>query len=133
MRYRDVYYASTSAFINVHQYFLPTCLYSFVPLYSPAFLKNIVSLVLRIFLYLETVKSNTYWLKAWSDRQTDLLRREKGQNMQNLTKFISSDACHIMTVHQMGVSVHFVRWKVLNMLKSSNRTKRTSPAIARQG
>ena len=48
------------------------------------------------------------------------------------TKFISSDAHHIKTVHQTGVSVRFVRWKVLNMLKTSNRTKRTSPDIAGQ-
>ena len=45
-----------------------------------------------------------------------------------VTKFISSDArdssdrfveriSHIMTVHQTGISVRFVRWKVLNMLK----------------
>ena len=44
-------------------------------------------------------------------------------------KFISSDARdssdrfverinHIMTVYQTGVSVRFVRWKVLNMLKT---------------
>ena len=46
-----------------------------------------------------------------------------------VTKLISSDArdssdrfveriSHIMTVHQTGVSVRFVRWKVLNMLKT---------------
>ena len=50
-----------------------------------------------------------------------------------VTKFISSDARHLMTVHQTGVSVCFVRWKVLNMLKTSNRTKRTSLDIAEQG
>ena len=50
-----------------------------------------------------------------------------------VTEFISSDACHIMTVHQTGVSVRFVWWKVLNMLKTSEQTKRTSPDIAGQG
>ena len=46
-----------------------------------------------------------------------------------VTKFISSDArdssdrfverlSHIMTVHQTGVSIRFVRWKVLNMFKT---------------
>ena len=50
-----------------------------------------------------------------------------------LTKFFSSDARHIMTVHQTGVSVRFVGWKVLNMLKTSNRMKQTSPDMARQG
>ena len=60
-----------------------------------------------------------------------------------MTKFSSSDArdssdrfveriCHIMTIHQTGVSVRFVRWKVLNMLKIENRSKRTSPDIAGQ-
>ena len=36
-----------------------------------------------------------------------------------VTKFISSDARHITTVHQRGFSVRFVRWKVLNMFKTS--------------
>ena len=46
-----------------------------------------------------------------------------------VTKFISSDArdssdrfveriSQIMTVHQTGVSVRFIRWKVLNILKT---------------
>ena len=46
-----------------------------------------------------------------------------------MTKFISSDARdssnrfvkrlnHMMTIHQTGVSVRFIRWKVLNMLKT---------------
>ena len=46
-----------------------------------------------------------------------------------VTKFISSDArdssdrfverlSHIMTVHQTGVSIRFIRWKVLNMFKT---------------
>ena len=46
-----------------------------------------------------------------------------------VTKFISSDArdssnrfvkhlSQIMTVHQMGVSIRFIRWKVLNMFKT---------------
>ena len=52
-------------------------------------------------------------------------------------KSISSDAqdsrdgfveriSHIMALHQTGISVRFVWWKVLNMLKILNRTKRTS-------
>ena len=47
-----------------------------------------------------------------------------------VTEFISSDARHIMTVHQTGVSVRFVWWKVLNMLKFQSRRNghhRTSP------
>ena len=47
-----------------------------------------------------------------------------------VTKFISFDARHITTAYQTGVFVRFVRWKVLNMLKTS---KRTSPDIAGQG
>ena len=46
-----------------------------------------------------------------------------------VTKFISSDArdssdrfverlSHIMTVHQTGVSIRFIWWKVLNMFKT---------------
>ena len=50
-----------------------------------------------------------------------------------VTKFISSDARHITTIHQTGVSVCFAWWKVLNMLKTSNWIKQTSPYIARQG
>ena len=54
------------------------------------------------------------------------------------TEFISSDdrfverTCisHIMTEHQTGVSVRFVRWKVLNMLKTS---KPDETDIAGQG
>ena len=34
-----------------------------------------------------------------------------------VTKFISSDARHITTVHQTGISVPFVQWKLFNMLK----------------
>ena len=49
-----------------------------------------------------------------------------------VTKFISPDARHITTVHQTGVSVRFVPWKVLNMIKTSNLTKWTSPDITRQ-
>ena len=35
--------------------------------------------------------------------------------------------------NQMDVSVRFVQWKFLNMLKTSHRTERTSPDIAEQG
>ena len=66
-------------------------------------------------------------LKAWSDRQTQGKRTKHTELGYPVTKFISSDARHITTVHQTGVSVRFVRWKVLNMLKTSNWTKRTSP------
>ena len=35
----------------------------------------------------------------------------------------------IETVHQMKVSVHFVRWKFLNMPKTSQRIEQTSRDI----
>ena len=61
-----------------------------------------------------------------------------------VTKFICSDArgscdqfveriSDTMTVHQTGVSVRFVRWKFLNMLRTSHRKKRTSLGIVGQG
>ena len=59
-----------------------------------------------------------------------------------VTKFISSDArdssdryvqriCHIMTLHQTKISVRFVQWKVLNMLKTENRTSPDNERIHR--
>ena len=83
--------------------------------------------------------SHTTNFKAWSDRQTDFFtegkRTKHAESGYPVIKYmyISSDARHITTVHQTGVFVRFVRRKVLNMLKTSNRTKRTSPDIAGQG
>ena len=60
---------------------------------------------------------------------TDEKRTRHAEFGYPVTKLISSDArdsssrfveriSHIMTVHQTGLSVGFVRWKVLNMLKT---------------
>ena len=75
---------------------------------------------------------------------TEGKRTKHGEFSYPVTKSISSDArdscdrfveriSHIMALHQTGVSVRFVRWKILNMLKTLNRTKRTSPDVAGQG
>ena len=59
-----------------------------------------------------------------------------------VTKFISSDArdssdrfverlSHIMTVHQMGVSICFIRWKVLNRRNGHHRTSPDKERIHR--
>ncbi|KAH3864427.1 hypothetical protein DPMN_027445 [Dreissena polymorpha] len=37
------------------------------------------------------------------------------------------------TAHHTEVSVHFIRWKILNMLKTSQRTEQMSPDIAKPG
>ena len=39
----------------------------------------------------------------------------------------------IATVHQTDVLVRFVRWKVMNMFKTFERTERTPPDITGQG
>ena len=63
---------------------------------------------------------------------TEEKRTKHAEFRYPVTKFIS-DARHITTVHQTGVSVCSVLWKVLNMLKTSNRKKRTPPDIAGLG
>ena len=60
---------------------------------------------------------------------TEEKRTKHAEFGYSVTKFISSDArdssdrfverlSHIMTVHQTGVSIRFIRWKVLNMFKT---------------
>ena len=86
--------------------------------------------------------------KAWSNRLTDLLRRENGQNMQSLDIRWQNSSPLRLEALEMGLwSVEATQWlltsnmrlcpfcpvEVLNKLKTSHRTKRTSPDIAGQG
>ena len=74
-----------------------------------------------------------YWFKGLVTPSNGFVTEEKrikhAEFGYPVTKFISSDArdssdrfverlSHIMTVHQTGVSIRFIPWKVLNMFKT---------------
>ena len=106
-------------------------------------------LVTSIFSYCHNVffpsLNKFQFFKAWSDRQTDLLRRENGQNMQNLV--IRWQNTSPMTLETLAIDLwaykphndhtsnrHLCPFcPVESFEHTQNRTKRTSPDIAGQG